>query len=283
MSAPRPIDAQAMVDRGLERWHDLRWPAPAALVVSGSGLAVDLGAPAHGPVPLAEVAPFPLHAVEGHPLAAELLLPDPGSPVLYCRGRVHGYQGYDPSEIVFWVRLARRLGAATLVQTNAAGGIDPDYRPGDLVLIADHLNLTGANPLRGDLPAAWGPRFPDMVGAYDPALRALAREHAERLGVGLRDGGVYAGLAGPSYETPAEVRMLRTLGATLGGMSTVLEVIAARHMGMRCLGISVVTNPAAGVTGEPLSHDEVLEVGRAAAGDVRKLLGALIADPRLSG
>ncbi len=272
-----------MIDRGLERWQRLGWPAPAALVVSGSGLAVDLGPVAHGPVPLAEVAPFPLHAVEGHPLAAELLLPHPGRPVLYCRGRVHGYQGYDPAEVVFWVRLARRLGAAVLVQTNAAGGIDPDYRPGDLVLIADHLNLTGANPLRGDLPAAWGPRFPDMVGAYDPALRTLAREHAARVGVGLRDGGVYAGLPGPSYETPAEVRMLRTLGATLGGMSTVLEVIAARHMGMRCLGISVVTNPAAGVTGEPLSHAEVLEVGRAAAGDVRKLLGALIADPRLTG
>jgi purine-nucleoside phosphorylase len=277
------MDAQAMIDRGLERWHRLGWPAPAALVVSGSGLAVDLGEVAHGPLPLAEVAPFPLHAVEGHPLAAELLLPHSGSPVLYCRGRVHSYQGYEAAQVVFWVRLARRLGAATLVQTNAAGGIDPDYRPGDMVLIADHLNLTGLNPLRGDLPPSWGPRFPDMVDAYDPALRTLAREHAGRLGVGLRDGGVYAGLAGPSYETPAEVRMLRTLGATLGGMSTILEVIAARHLGMRCLGISVVTNPAAGVTGEPLSHAEVLEVGRAAAGDVRRLLGALIADPRLIG
>lgn len=283
MSDPRPMDAEGMIDRGLERWHRLGWPAPKALVVSGSGLAVDLGPAAHGPVPLAEVAPFPLHAVEGHPLAAELLLPHPDRPVLYCRGRVHGYQGYEAPKVAFWVRLARRLGAATLVQTNAAGGIDPDYRPGDLVLIADHLNLTGTNPLRGDLPAAWGPRFPDMVGAYDQALRALARDHAARLGVGLRDGGVYAGLSGPSYETPAEVRMLRTLGATVAGMSTVLEVIAARHMGMRCLGISVVTNPAAGVTGEPLSHAEVLEVGRAAAGDVRRLLAALIADPRLSG
>lgn len=283
MPAPEPLTAQAMIDRGLERWQRLGWPAPKALVVSGSGLAVDLGAAAHDPVPLAEVAPFPLHAVEGHPLAAELLLPRSDQPVLYCRGRVHSYQGYEAAQVVFWVRLARRLGAVTLVQTNAAGGIDEQYRPGDLVLIADHLNLTGLNPLRGDLPPDWGPRFPDMVDAYAPSLRALAREHAGRLGVGLRDGGIYAGLAGPSYETPAEVRMLRTLGATLGGMSTVLEVIAARHLGMRCLAISVVTNPAAGVTGEPLSHDEVLEVGRAAAGDVRRLLGALIEDPRLTG
>lgn len=283
MPAPEPLTAEAMIDRGLERWQRLGWRAPKALVVSGSGLAVDLGAAAHEPVPLAEVAPFPLHAVEGHPLAAELLLPHPDQPVLYCRGRVHSYQGYEAAQVVFWVRLARRLGAVTLVQTNAAGGIDESYRPGDLVLIADHLNLTGLNPLRGDLPAHWGPRFPDMVEAYAPALRTLAREHAGRLGVGLRDGGVYAGLAGPSYETPAEVRMLRTLGATLGGMSTVLEVIAARHLGMKCLAISVVTNPAAGVTGEPLSHDEVLEVGRAAAGDVQRLLGALIGDPRLTG
>lgn len=275
-------DPARLVEQGLERWRRLGWPAPAALVVSGSGLAVDLGAPAHGPVPLAEVAPFPIHAVVGHPLAAELLVPASGRPVLYCRGRVHSYQGYDPHQVVFWVRLARRLGAATLVQTNAAGGLNPDYRPGDLVLIRDHLNLTGLNPLRGELPADWGPRFPDMVDAYDPALRALAREHAAALGLALAEG-VYAGLAGPSYETPAEVRMLRTLGADLGGMSTVLEVVAARHLGMRCLAMSLVTNLAAGVTGEPLDHEEVLAAGRAAAGEVARLLGALIADPRLTG
>lgn len=274
-------DPAALLEAGLERWHRLGWPAPRALVVSGSGLAVDLGAPAHGPVPLAEVAPFPLHAIVGHPLAAELLLADGGRPVLYCRGRVHSYQGYDAHQVVFWVRLAHALGAATLVQTNASGGLNPGYSPGDLVLIRDHLNLTGLNPLRGELPADWGPRFPDMVAAYDPALRALAHEHAGALGLTLAEG-VYAGLAGPSYETPAEVAMLQTLGADLGGMSTVLEVIAARHLGLRCLAISLVTNPAAGVTGEPLDHREVLEAGRAAAGDVQRLLAALVADPRLT-
>ena len=272
-----------MLEEGLARWRGLGWPAPAALVVSGSGLAVDLGTPAHGPVPLAEIAPFPLRAVVGHTLEAELLPPAPGRPVLYCRGRIHSYQGYGANQVAFFVRLARKLGAATVLQTNAAGGLNPSYRPGDLVLIADHLNLTGLNPLRGELPDGWGPQFPDMVDAYDPALRALAREHADRLGLPALAEGVYAGLAGPSYETPAEVRMLRTLGADLGGMSTVLEVIAARHLGMRCLALSLVTNPAAGVTGKPLDHEEVLAAGRAAAGRVARLLASLIADPRLTG
>lgn len=275
-------DPARMLEEGLERWNRLGWPAPAALVVSGSGLSVDIGTPAHGPVPLGEIAPFPLRAVVGHTLTAELLMPAPGRPVLYCRGRIHGYQGYDAHQVVYVTRLARRLGAAILVQTNAAGGLDPDYAPGDLVLIRDHLNLTGLNPLRGELPGDWGPQFPDMVDAYDPALRALAHEHARSLDQRLAEG-VYAGLAGPSYETPAEVRMLRTLGADLGGMSTVLEVIAARHLGMRCLAMSLVTNPAAGVTGEPLDHEEVLAAGRAAAGRVARLLAALIADPRLTG
>jgi purine-nucleoside phosphorylase len=276
-------DPGRMLEEGLARWRGLGWPAPAALVVSGSGLAVDLGTPAHGPVPLAEIAPFPLRAVVGHTLEAELLLPAPGRPVLYCRGRIHTYQGYGANQVAFFVRLGRKLGAATVLQTNAAGGLNPSYRPGDLVLIADHLNLTGLNPLRGELPDGWGPQFPDMVDAYDPALRALAREHADRLGLPALAEGVYAGLAGPSYETPAEVRMLRTLGADLGGMSTVLEVIAARHLGMRCLALSLVTNPAAGVTGKPLDHEEVLAAGRAAAGRVARLLASLIADPRLTG
>lgn len=270
-------DLEALMQHGLERWRALGWEAPAALVVSGSGLAVDLGEPVRGPRPLADLAPFPLHAIEGHSLSAELLLPAAKRPVLYLRGRVHSYQGYDAHRVVYFVRLARLLGATTLVMTNAAGGLRPDLEPGALVLLEDHLNLTGLNPLRGEPPAAWGPRFPDMVAAYDPALRRLARGKAGELGIELA-GGVYAGLAGPSYETPAEVRMLRTLGADVAGMSTVLEVIAARHMGMRCLAMSLVSNAAAGVTGEPLDHEEVLEAGRAAAGDVQRLLTAVLAD-----
>jgi purine-nucleoside phosphorylase len=274
-------DPAAPLARALESWQERGWPRPDVLVVSGSGLAVDLGEPVAGPVPLRELLPFPVHAVVGHPLAAEMLAPAPGRHALYLRGRLHSYQGYTAHQVVFTVRLARLLGAGTLLMTNAVGGLRADLGPGDLVAIADHVNLIGLNPLRGELPAAWGPRFPDMVDAYDPALRRLAHATAERLGIALADG-VYAALAGPSYETPAEVRMLRTLGADIAGMSTALEVIAARHMGMRCLSISLVSNKAAGVTGEPIDHDEVLEAGRAAAGDVGRLLTALLADPALT-
>jgi len=271
----------AELDATVERYLALGWPRPAVAVVSGSGLAVPLGEPSHGPVPLQELLPFPIHGIEGHPLAVELLTPSTGSPVLYFRGRLHAYQGYGLARTMLPVRLAARLGARTLVMTNAAGGLRADLAPGDLVLLEDHLNLTGRNPLTGEPPAEWGPRFPDMVAAYDPHLRQLALEIAGELGVELASG-VYAGVLGPSYETPAEVRMFRALGGDVAGMSTVLEVIAARHFGVRCLCMSLVTNAAAGVTGEPLDHDEVLEAGQAAAETVRRLLTRLIADPRLA-
>jgi purine-nucleoside phosphorylase len=270
------------LDEAVARYQALGWPRPEALLVSGSGLTVDLGGAGRGPIPLQDLLPFPIHAVVGHPLDVVLLEPAGGRPVLYQRGRLHSYQGYSAAETVFAVRLARLLGAETLLMTNAAGGLDPAFSPGDLVLVEDQLNLTGLNPLRGDLPAAWGPRFPDRVNAYDPGLRELAREKAGELGIAL-GGGVYAGLAGPSYETPAEVRMLRALGAHLAGMSTVLEVIAARHMGMCCLVVSLVSNAGAGVTDQPLDHEEVLAAGAAAAEKISRLLTALLADPRLVG
>jgi purine-nucleoside phosphorylase len=218
----------------------------------------------------------------GHPLEVEILQPRPGCPILYQRGRVHSYQGYDAHQTVFMVRLAALLGARTLVMTNAAGGLRPHHRPGDLVLLSDQLNLSGLNPLRGELPTSWGPQFPDMSDCFDPALRRLTRDKAEALGIDLLDG-VYAGLAGPSYETPAEVRMLAALGADAVGMSTVLEVIAARHMGVRCLVISLITNPGAGVTGEPLDHEEVLVAGRDAASKLETLLAAVLGDEALYG
>lgn len=270
-------DLTSSLDTTLERWTQRGWPRPDVLLVSGSGLAVDLGEPTHGPLPLAELLPFPVEGVVGHPMEVTMLEPAPGRRVLYQRGRVHSYQGHSAAETVFHVRLAHFLGAHTLVMSNASGGLRPEHRPGDLVAVTDHLNLTGLNPLRGRLPEAWGPQFPDMVGAYDPELRRLLTGHARRLGIRLLEG-VYAGLAGPSYETPAEVRMLQALGADLAGMSTVLEVIAARHLGMRSLVLSLVTNQAAGVTGEPLDHEEVLEAGQAAAVRVRGLLGALLSD-----
>ncbi|MDX1502140.1 MAG: purine-nucleoside phosphorylase [Thermoanaerobaculia bacterium] len=258
------------------RWEGLGWPGPRVLLVSGSGLAVDLAGRRHGETELAELLPFPTRTVVGHPHRVELLYPRDDLPLLYQRGRLHSYQGYDGHRVALMVRLAARRGAELLIMTNAAGGLDPEMRAGDLALIRDHLNLTGLNPLTGDPPADWGPRFPDMTNAYDRELAALAHRTADGLGIPLRDG-VYAGLAGPNFETPAEVRMLRTLGADLAGMSTVLEVIAARHLGMRCLCLSLVANPAAGVTDEPLDHEEVLEAGRAAAEKVRRLLDGVLA------
>jgi purine-nucleoside phosphorylase len=264
----------------IARWDALGWPRPQVALVSGSGLGVDLDPPAHDPIPLAELLPFPIHPIAGHPHTVELLLPRPDRPVLYFRGRLHAYQGYDPHQVVFPVRLAALLGARALLLTNAAGGVDPALRPGDLVLLSDQVNLTGLSPLRGQLPPAWGPRFPDMTNAFDPHLRALALSTARHLELSLREG-VYLGLAGPSYETPAEVRMLRTLGADVTGMSTVLEVLAARPLGLACLAISLVSNAAAGLSDAPIDHDEVLASGQAAAGRLQALLAALLADPKL--
>jgi purine-nucleoside phosphorylase len=271
--------AEALAE-AVARFDRLGWPRPAAALVSGSGLGFDLAPPAHGPLPLADLLPFPVHAVEGHPLTVEVLLPRPDRPVLYQRGRLHSYQGYSAHETVFPVRLAARLGVRALLFTNAAGGVRPGLAPGDLVLLRDQINLTGLNPLRGQLPPEWGPRFPDMTRAYDPDLAALARAAAAELGIPLEEG-VYAGVAGPSYETPAEVRMLAALGGDVTGMSTVLEVIAAHHMGLRCLGMSLVSNAAAGVGGAPIDHAEVLAAGRKAAAGLAKLLAALLAHPAL--
>jgi len=269
------------LEAAVARWRSLGRPAPALALVAGSGLAVDLGAPLAGPEPLADWLPFEVRTVPGHRHEVELIEAAAGRPVLYFRGRLHSYQGYEPAEVVYPVRLAARLGARVLVMTNAAGGVRPEWPAGTLAAISDQLNLTGRSPLSGEPPAHWGPRFPDLVDAYDAALRALAREHAARLGFELAEG-VYAGLPGPAYETPAEVRMLRTMGADLVGMSTVHEVVAARHLGLRCLVVSLVANPASGVSTSALTHEEVLAAGQAAGGRVRALLAALLADPRLT-
>jgi purine-nucleoside phosphorylase len=264
----------------VERFDLLGWPRPEVTVVSGSGLGIDLGEPTHGPVQLDFLLPFAAHPIEGHRHVVEMLEPVPGRHVLYYRGRLHSYQGYSANDTVFPVRLAALLGTKVLVMTNATGGLEPHHRTGDLVLIRDHLNLTGLNPLRGQLPPEWGPRFPDMTAAYDPRLRALAMRLASALGVPLSEG-VYIGLAGPSYETPAEVRMLQILGGDVSGMSTVLEVLAVHPMGVRCLGISMVSNPGAGLSPEPVRHEDVLAAGRGAAAKLRRLLGELLRHPEL--
>jgi purine-nucleoside phosphorylase len=268
-------DLVTPLKEAVDRWDALGWTRPRIAVVSGSGLAVDLGERIHGPIALEYLLPFPCHAVEGHAHEVEVVLPQPDRPVLSYRGRLHSYQGYDAYETVFPIRLAALLGVKVLILTNASGGLKPGQQPGELLLIRDHLNLTGLNPLRGQLPADWGPRFPDMGSAYDPGLRDLARRLAEALGIPLSEG-VYAGLAGPSYETPAEVRMLQTLGGDVAGMSTVLEVLAAHPMGLRCVAISMISNPAAGLSDVPVDHADVLAAAGAATGKLQRLIGALI-------
>jgi purine-nucleoside phosphorylase len=264
----------------VDRWDALGWARPAVALVSGSGLAVDIGEPLHGPVALEYFLPFEVHPVEGHPHQVEVLEPVPGRPVLYFRGRLHSYQGYDAHQTVFPIRLATLLGAKVLILTMATGGLRKELRAGDLVLLRDQINLTGLNPLRGQLPGDWGPRFPDMGEAYDRRLADLAKTAAGELGIPMKEG-TYLGLAGPSYETPAEVRMLAQLGGDVTGMSTVLEVIAARHMGVRVLGVSLVSNPGAGLGEGPVNHEEVLAAGKDAAVSLRRLLARILADPGL--
>lgn len=274
---PLVQDLQATVGR----WDARGWPRPDVMVVAGSGLAsTDLGRRLEGPVSWGEVLPFPVRGIAGHPLELELLEPRDGRVVLFSRGRLHAYQGYTPAQVVFTVRLAALLGARVLVLTNSSGGLHPHHRPGDLVLLADHANFTGLNPLYGVLPESWGPQFPDMATAYDPALRRRFLELAAETGVRVSEG-VYVGVLGPSYETPAEVAAFRSLGGDVVGMSTVLEVIAGHHMGLRCAALSLVSNPAAGVTDEVLDHADVLARGREAAGKVSRLLSRLLAHPEL--
>lgn len=198
-----------------------------------------------------------------------------GVPLAVMRGRAHVYEGVGAARAVFGVRVLGRLGVDTLVVTNAAGAIDESYRPGMLVLISDHVNLMGTSPLVGPNDEVLGPRFPDMGDAYDPELRRIAREAAARLGLEVGEG-VYAAWLGPQFETPAEIRLMRAVGGDLAGMSTVPEVIAARHMGIRCLGISVVTNMAAGVGPGKLDHGEVLAVGAEAQPRLTALLRELL-------
>ena len=242
-------------------------------VVLGSGLG-DFAQELHNPreIAYADIPGFPRATVPGH--AGKLALGELGGKraLLLC-GRFHSYEGHPLADVTLPVRVMARLGVQTLILTNAAGGVNPALTPGCLMLLTDYINLSGKNPLTGPNLDAFGPRFPDMTAAYDPALRALALQCAHRLGIELKQG-VYCWMNGPCYETPAEIRMVRTLGADAVGMSTVPETIVARHCGMRVLGVSCVTNLAAGVSGQPISHQEVMDMGRLA----RKDFAALITD-----
>ena len=248
---------------------------PRVAVVLGSGLgafASELSD--RDEVPYPEIPGWPTSTAIGH--AGKLVFGKLGAlDVVVMAGRVHLYEGYTPQQVVFGVRVLARLGVQAIVFTNAAGGINLALERGGLVLITDHINLQGVNPLLGPNDDSLGPRFPDMSDAYDAGFRARARAVAAELGVPLSEG-VYAALSGPSYETPAEIRYLRAIGADLVGMSTAPEVIAARHMGVRCLAISCVTNMAAGILPQKISHAEVLETGEAVRGTLVRLLKALL-------
>jgi purine-nucleoside phosphorylase len=225
-------------------------------------------------IPYAEIPGWPVSTAIGH--AGELVVGRfGGRPIAVMKGRAHLYEGLPAARVVFGVRVLARLGIRALVLTNACGAVDTSLEPGQLVAISDHLNLQAASPLIGPNDDALGPRFPDLSDAYDPAFRAAAHAAAARLGITLGEG-VYAAWLGPAFETPSEIRMMRALGADLVGMSTVPEVIAARHLGVRCLALSCVTNMAAGVLPEPIEHEKVLAIGAAASTDLIALLREVV-------
>lgn len=248
--------------------------APRALLVLGSGLggvADRIADPLR--IPYSDIPGFPRSTVAGHAGALVAGIWE-GVEVVVMQGRFHLYEGWDPEVVARPLRIFAALGAEYLIVTNAAGGVRPGMRPGDLMLIADHINFMFRNPLIGATRIG-EERFPDMSDPYDRELREMALEVATELGIPLSQG-VYAGLLGPAYETPAEVRMLRTLGADAVGMSTVPEVIVARALGLKVLGISCITNLAAGLGQGKLGHEEVLEVGREAGERLTRLLAALL-------
>ena len=267
-----PADLRGVADEFRERYRPGR---VRGLLVAGSGL--ELAVPGWEPdavVALGEVLPFPLHALMGHSQTMTVWRRGEES-LLVLNGRFHLYQGYHPEEVVAPVRLAGLLGAEAMIATNATGALDPAIRPGSLVVVSDHINLQGSNPLVGEWGRELGPQFPDMSIAYDPELRGIARQAAAEAGFEVHEG-VYAAVLGPSFETPAEIRMLRALGGTVVGMSTVPEVIAARHLGLRVLVLSFAANPAAGLVDRPLTHEEVLEEGERAKPKLAKLMGLLV-------
>ena len=225
-------------------------------------------------LPYSEIPGFPRSTVAGHAgmwCCGTLY----GKRVVMMQGRFHYYEGYGMKDVTLPVRVMQKIGVKTLIVTNAAGGVNLGYHPGELMVIGDMFSMTAQNPLIGPNLDAFGPRFPDMSCAFDKELRALAHECANEQGFALREG-VYAQMTGPTYETPAEIRMLRTLGADAVGMSTVPEVIVARHGGMRVLGISCITNMAAGILDQPLNHAEVTETANRVKGQFRNLLDRII-------
>ena len=247
---------------------------PRVAVILGSGLGAFASELTNSiTIPYADIPGFPRSTAIGH--AGQLVIGNlEGTTIAVMAGRVHLYEGYSAADAAFGVRALALFGVRSLVITNAAGGIGSQLQQGSLVLISDHINLQGQNPLTGPNDESLGARFPDMTEPYSTKLRVLAQTAAAGMGIHLHEG-VYAALPGPSYETPAEIRYLRTIGADLVGMSTAPEVIAANHMGLEVLGISCVTNLASGLSGKKLDHAEVLEIGERTRGLLVQLLRAV--------
>lgn len=269
---------QAVTNAAIEKIRERTAAQPNVAVVLGSGLgafANELTDRAE--IPYAEIPGWPVSTVAGH--AGKLVIGKLGGiDVAVMAGRNHLYEGYTAAQVTFGVRVLHHLGVRSILFTNAAGGINLAYSRGALVLISDHINLQGANPLIGPNDDTLGPRFPDMTEAYSVQLRAIAHEVSQNLGIDLADG-VYAAVTGPNYETPAEIRYMRTIGADLVGMSTVPEVIVANHLGMHVAAISCVTNMAAGISKQKLSMEEVLYTGERVRHTLIRFLKALV--PRL--
>jgi len=278
-SSSRPGDEFIRAERAAKFVLSKTKLRPRIGLVLGSGLgafADDFQAATR--IDYRKIPHFPRSTAIGH--AGRLVIGQVESvPVVGMQGRVHYYEGYSLKEVIFPMRVFARMGVRAVILTNAAGGISRDYKQGCLVVIRDHINMQGSNPLIGWNDDRFGPRFHDMTQAYWKAYREATLEEGRRLGIDIYEG-VYAALTGPSYETPAEIRALRTLGADLAGMSTVPEVIAARHMGLRVLGISCVTNMAAGILDQPINHQEVLETGDRVKGQFVGLLRAVL--PRIA-
>ena len=272
-----PVDQPSRLEALVEAVQGRTAIVPRVGIVLGSGLG-GLAHAVENPVaiPFDQLPGWPVATAPGH--EGRLLLGRLGGvQVVILQGRFHLYEGNDPGLVVQPVLLFRRLGARTVILTNAAGGVNPDFGAGTLMVISDHLNLTGRTPLLGPNADELGPRFPDLTDVWAPALRERLHAAGAAEGVELAEG-IYAGLLGPAYETPAEVRMLRTMGADAVGMSTVLEAVAARWVGLEVCGVSLVTNPGAGYTDQPLTHAEVMEAGEVAGPRLAKVLERFLAD-----